>query len=92
MKSEKPCVYKQYRLCIALCKQHGSVPERASITSKVIHWATGAGEMDESDSPSTSNFDVIIAADCLFFKDFHEDLLTILSSRLTDEGILPLAS
>ena len=64
------------------------MPESASITSQVIHWATGAGEMDESESPSTSNFDVIIAADCLFFKDFHEDLLTILSSRLTDEGIL----
>lgn len=68
------------------------MPESASITSQVIHWASGAGEMDESESPSTSNFDVIIAADCLFFKDFHEDLLTILSSRLTDEGILPLAS
>jgi hypothetical protein len=33
-------------------------------------------------------FDRIIASDCMFFKDFHTDLLWILNSALSDEGVV----
>ena len=41
---------------------------------------------DKNVMESTNKFDIIIAADCLFFKDFHEDLIFVLSNSLKKRG------
>ena len=42
----------------------------------------------EIDSFNDKNkFDIIIAADCLFFKDFHEELIWVLSNSLKKRGL-----
>ena len=33
-------------------------------------------------------FDRIIAADCLFFRDFHEDLVWLLDAALAPDGVI----
>ena len=41
---------------------------------------------DKNTTEIKNKFDIIIAADCLFFKDFHEDLIWVLSHSLNKGG------
>ncbi|MCD7460270.1 hypothetical protein HAX54_043213 [Datura stramonium] len=46
----------------------------------MLHWG------QETDSDISNTFDVIIASDCTFFKEFHGALVRTIKSLLKDEG------
>jgi hypothetical protein len=43
---------------------------------------------DKKNEKNITKFDIIIAADCLFFTDFHIDFIWILKHSLVPEGIV----
>lgn len=60
-------------ICIAMNQQH--IKTSTLISSQRLRWATDDpyGELQ-----GLPNIDIILASDCLFFKDFHQDLLWLL--------------
>ena len=67
-------------------KQSGHITNDVNITSHVLRWSENDsnGDWDNITKGGTRKFDVIIASDCLFFKDFHKDLLWVLNNSLSD--------
>jgi len=83
-------------VCIAMCKQEHSAKETSvlfthllSISSQVLHWspAVNAEQVASLTNSHAQLFDVVIASDCLFFKDFHTDLLHTLQQLLVPGGV-----
>ncbi len=80
-----------------MCKQeHQSTKETSAlfthslnISSQVLHWspAVNAEQVASLTNSHTQLFDVVIASDCLFFKDFHADLLHTLQQLLVPGGV-----
>jgi predicted nicotinamide N-methyase len=50
------------------------------VSSKILNWSSYSTE-------EIGKWDVIIGADCLFFEDFHDDLLRLLEDILSSTGI-----
>lgn len=98
------CIGNQ-KICIAMCEQKNvfQCPVRShrlrwlkedplDELSLVMSSKAGRDERDELDrdnAPLTA-FDVIIAADCLFFRDFHKDLLWVLETAVAPNGVVVL--
>lgn len=70
------CVANQ-EVCLRLCLQHDCFPEGV-VRTRRLHWAEDAGE--------GGRFDLVFAADCLFFTDYHEALLALLERVLAVDG------
>ena len=84
----------------------GLFPSNCQVTSKVLLWQeyethttdnTKDDEEEHSDhllstreAPSSGRFDCIIGSDCLFFRDFHDDLVKFLKNRVSRTGIILL--
>ena len=66
------------------------------LTARQLRWSRGdvhgdlAGITATAAFPEDGRFDLVIAADCLFFSDFHEDLLWTLSHALRENGVVLL--
>jgi predicted nicotinamide N-methyase len=62
---------------------------KCSISAQQLHWspASNAGQIDALTHNATTLFDVVIASDCLFFRDFHADLLETLRRVLRPGGV-----
>eukprot|EP01032_Pedospumella_encystans_P015890 gene15890-18151_t len=89
------CVANQ-NVCIAMSKQEHATKETnalpshpLNITSQVLHWspAVNAEQVASLTKSHSQLFEVVIASDCLFFKDFHADLLHTLQQLLVPGGV-----
>ena len=78
------CVLNQ-NVCIQMNKQHGNISKDVSIHSHLLRWSENdvLGDWNLITLGGTKTFNVIIASDCLFFKDFHKDLLWVLNNSLS---------
>jgi len=90
-------------VCIEMCKKGGSFNnnQKQQIKSKLLRWSVGDvfGDLGEIlnvsskasiKSEAAGLFDAIIVADCLFFKDYHLDLIWTLRHALapTDKSFV----
>jgi len=81
------------RVCISMQKTHrGSSFPLGTLRSKQLRWSKGDVHRDlfAVTEGNTLKYDAIIAADCLFFTEFHEDLLWTLAEALSDTGVVYL--
>lgn len=90
-------------MCIELCKQKHPKLFQArqkrsfDLTAKLLRWSRDdkigdlrkllSGASFDTDR-AYPNFDVIIASDCLFFKDFHHDLYWLLKAAIAPGGVV----
>ena len=60
-----------------------------TISANQLHWSPSVNAKQVADitANGSNKFDVIIASDCLFFKEFHSDLLSTLDLLLNDDGV-----
>lgn len=65
-------------------RQRNSFPEQ-SISSTELNWSISrnAEQISNLTNNGTFLFDTIVAADCLFFREFHSDLLQTLCKLLS---------
>lgn len=89
------CVRNQ-RVCLQMTKQ--SLPEKLHsridrVTCAQLRWSESdeLGDLaamlrNQAGNSSPSLFDVVLVADCLFFKDCHDALLSILRQTLSQTG------
>ena len=71
-------------------KETNALPShQLNITSQVLHWspAVNAEQVASLTNSHAQLFEVVIASDCLFFKDFHADLLHTLQQLLVPGGV-----
>lgn len=67
-----------------MCRQSAALQEGVQVCSQQLRWSYGDKLGDAASLLAQhGTFDTIIAADCLFFKDFHDDLLWTLSRVLS---------
>jgi calmodulin-lysine N-methyltransferase len=84
------CVANQ-KVCIQMNVQKGSIDmTECPISSHLLRWQIGDPNKELESIASGGNFDVIIASDCLFFKDFHDDLIFVLQNALVPTGVVYL--
>jgi SAM-dependent methyltransferase len=62
---------------------------KCSISAQQLHWSpTGnVAQVDTLTHNAAALFDVVVASDCLFFRDFHADLLETLRRLLRPGGV-----
>jgi predicted nicotinamide N-methyase len=56
-----------------------------SVSTSLLRWSVGDTHNDIKNL-RRNKFDIIIAADCLFFEDFHDDFIWILKNCLEKNG------
>uniref|UniRef100_A0A1I7X3R5 Calmodulin-lysine N-methyltransferase n=1 Tax=Heterorhabditis bacteriophora TaxID=37862 RepID=A0A1I7X3R5_HETBA len=56
-----------------------------NVNVNILRWGTGITNDDEK-------FDVILAADCVFFPEYHDDLLTTFDVLLSHKGVIYISS
>jgi hypothetical protein len=76
------CVINQ-GVCIQCCRRMGAIPSTCKIENILLEWS------NFGDFPPQS-VDVVIGSDCLFFKDFHDALLSMLDHILVPNGVIIL--
>lgn len=59
------------------------------ISAHQLHWSpcSNAAQVSDITRGGVEQFDVVIASDCLFFRDFHADLLETLRQVLRPGGV-----
>lgn len=62
-----------------MCRTKGTIREGFPITAEHLEWS--------SSSKTDKYWDVIIGIDCLFFKDCHDSLITLLLQMLEPNGL-----
>ena len=82
------CVANQ-RVCLELCRQRNVIAREVKVKCEILRWSSQedmaailSGPLLSSEA-GNKGFDVIVAADCLFFRDFHTSLLSLLNSMLS---------
>ena len=81
------------RVCISMQKtHHGTAFPPGQLQSKQLRWSKGDVHRDlfAVTDGNTLKFDVILAADCLFFTDFHDDLIWTIAEAVSDTGVIYL--
>mmetsp|Transcript_12460 Transcript_12460/g.20251 ORF Transcript_12460/g.20251 Transcript_12460/m.20251 type:complete len:420 (+) Transcript_12460:113-1372(+) len=97
------CVTNQM-VCVHMNEQVRSSEDTGSgslsplrVTSQLLKWMKDDPQQElarilegnkEFSSDTDGKFDRIIAADCLFFRDFHSDLVWLLQAALAKDGII----
>eukprot|EP01038_Epipyxis_sp_PR26KG_P011170 gene11170-14989_t len=75
------CVLNQ-NVCIQMNKQKGFIQSSFPIRSELLHWSlSNPSTIETINKWCTSGlcpFQVVLASDCLFFRDFHDDLIQLL--------------
>lgn len=81
------CVINQ-QVCIEMCRQKHPLSPSVPIISQLLHWSIDSNNdtISQLTRNSTSFFDLIVASDCLFFRDFHCDLIQTLLKLLSPNG------
>lgn len=82
------CVLNQ-NVCIQMNQQNGNLCSAGNVCSKLLRWSENdtLGDWKKITNGNNGTYDVIIASDCLFFKEFHKDLLWVLTNSLSyDNG------
>lgn len=74
---------------VSLCREEGSRQEGLGVSSQLLHWSpsVNAAQVASLTAQGTRLFDIVVASDCLFFKDFHADLLSTLQQLLVPGGV-----
>ena len=88
-----PDCVKNQKICIQMSKQSLNLfKDDINIETCLLRWSKDdiLGDLAPITKNSTELFDVIIAADCLFFKDFHDDLIWVLQNSISMDGIIYL--
>jgi calmodulin-lysine N-methyltransferase len=81
------CVANQ-RICRQICVQRGSIdPTSCPIESHLLKWQKDDPSQQLQPLIATEKFGIIIASDCLFFKDFHDDMIWVLQRALDEDGV-----
>lgn len=75
------CVENE-RVCIQMCKQ--MYPE-ICISANLLRWSS-LEDISNFTEEATRLFDVVVCADCLFFENFHDDLLNVLCNTTHPSG------
>ena len=81
------------RVCISMQKTHyGADFPQGQLRSKQLRWSRGDlhGDLYAATEGRSVKYDAILAADCLFFTDFHDDLLWTLAEAVSDAGVIYL--
>jgi predicted nicotinamide N-methyase len=63
-----------------MCKAKGMIPENANISTTLLNWKNWK-------EYEGNKWDVVIGSDCLFFTDFHDDLVSLLFTILAADGV-----
>lgn len=73
-----------------MCRQKRCFQTGVEIECMQLRWLHDDphGELDGLISGGKSRFDRVIAADCMFFEDFHDDLVWVLLNALSDDGVV----
>lgn len=66
-------------------KQRGFISGEAKIDAHLLNWSS-EGKQKGNEWESNPQYDVILASDCLFFKDFHVGLLETIRRLLLPNG------
>ncbi len=81
-------------MCIAINKQLGVITaDRCPISSHKLNWSRShfcedwASILSKEKLAPSVQFDVIVASDCLFFREFHGDLLDVILTSLAPTGV-----
>lgn len=65
--------------------------QQLQVTAQLLHWAVASNSAHIASVTTTEHgstlFRTIIASDCLFFKDFHRDLILTLQQLLAPGGV-----
>jgi SAM-dependent methyltransferase len=74
---------------LSSCIASNTVQPTCNISAQQLHWSpfSNAAQVDTLTHSATTCFDVVIASDCLFFRDFHADLLETLKCVLRPGGV-----
>ena len=90
------CVANQ-RVCLQMTRQHAGGPGQGGSLNRVkceqMRWSKDdiLGDVTRvMNIVGGRLFDVIVVADCLFFRDFHDDLLWVLRRCLSQLGVVLL--
>ena len=73
-----------------MCKQSELISEETQLSAEKLCWSLGDenGDVARVTANYSKNFDVIVASDCLFFRDFHDALLDVLLLCLSPKGVV----
>jgi hypothetical protein len=79
---------------LTMSRQAGVIPPRCAVRAARLRWSADDAVGDfrrlldggGADGAGGGGFDVVVAADCLFFEDFHDALLWTLEAALTSNG------
>lgn len=73
-----------------MCKQTLCIDHAMNIKAKRLCWSIGDdnGHVKAITEDGSKLFDVIVAADCMFFKDFHDALVDVLLRCLSPDGVV----
>lgn len=71
------------------CCGSDALRQHTDVSAQLLHWSpsVNAGQVASLTEQGLRLFDVVIASDCLFFKDFHADLLQTLGRLLVPGGV-----
>eukprot|EP00605_Chrysophyceae_sp_TOSAG23-4_P002553 GSChrysophyteH1.ASY1.ANO1.2818.1 assembled CDS len=83
-----PDSVRNQRVCISM---QGPQPA-GSLQAKQLRWSIGDkhGDLAAITQDGSLKFDTILAADCLFFREFHDDLIWTLIHALQPSGVVLL--
>ena len=96
VRNQTVCIKMNKSLDLRASRSVDSCLPMAPIKSRLLRWSAGdkygdlAGILSEHSGGDFLPFDVIVAADCLFFRDFHKDLLWLLRTALAPTGVIYL--
>ena len=68
-------------VCIQLCAQLGRLSPHCSVAAQQLHWAA-----EGASGATQPTFEVVLAADCLFFTQSHAALIALLRRCLAPTG------
>ena len=80
-------------VCIELNKQNNTLSPTCEISAHKLNWSKThftddfAAILSTEQLDSSFRFDVVIASDCLFFREFHADLVEVLRNVLAPSGV-----
>lgn len=93
VRNQTVCIEMNKSLDLRASQSDSSCLPMATTKSRLLRWSAGDKYGDLANillSEDGAPFDLVVAADCLFFRDFHEDLLWILRSALAATGVIYL--
>jgi hypothetical protein len=83
-----PDCVKNQQVCRAMQAQKNK--QCCNIETQQLRWSKGDehGDLAKVTNNGTQKFDMILAADCLFFKEFHDDLVWTIANAITPSGVI----